>query len=174
MSSSLSPEPSKLIAGTEVVSTPGATLEVTRIKLTPEGRRALAVGAVLPNGDVALGIPADARPFGCGEDVLDYYDGPLLMVLRSPLQGDLLAMALLDEEGPWPFLLAPISAEQLDAVKEGTRQMSTHIEPPGRGVREHFQAAERVFILRDYGAANLVAQPVEHPLPEDWLPQPGY
>lgn len=168
-------QPSRLIAGVVTESAPGAAIEVKRIVLTPEGRRALTVGGgVRANGNIVLAIPRDDRPF-CNEPaVLYYYDGPLLMVLSSPLWGDLLAMALPDEEGPWPFLLAPISPEQLASVKQHLAE-STGTQPgTGRGLREHFTSASKVYLLRDYGAQDLEATPVHQPLSDDWLPSVGY
>lgn len=165
----------RLIAGVVEVSAPGATLKVSRIELTPEGRRGLTVGGgVLPNGDIALAIPREARPFCDEPAVLNYYDGPLLMVLSSPLWGDMLAMALPDEEGPWPFLLAPVSPEQLDSIKVHLREYAGEQLMNGRGVRDHFTAASTVFLLRDYGAQDLAATPLDQPLPDEWLPAQGY
>lgn len=165
-----------LIAGVVDESAAGAALQAQRLVLAPAGRRAITQGGgVRPNGDIELAIPPEKRPFSEEPAVLDYYDGPLLMVLASPLWGDLLALALPDEAGPWPFLLAPATPDQVAAVTQHLRDIWTDVTPAkGRGMRTHFLEAEKVYLLRDYGAQDLVASPVNHPLPEDWLPNPGY
>lgn len=108
-----------------------------------------------------MGIPFAGRPY-IGEAVIDFYDGPLLMVLASPLHGDFLAMALPDEEGAWPFLLVPATSEQVASVRGGTR-----------GMRQHILEAGRAHLVRDYGADELVASPVALPVIEAWLPEVG-
>lgn len=121
-----------------------------------------------------LGIRLADRPFHESPSVLMFYDGPVLMTLASPKHGEFLAVALSAEEGmKWPFLLAPITPDQAAAVRAGLDARKP-CEPAHRGIRQHFLEAERVYLLRDYGARDLVGHLLTKPIPEDWLPSVGH
>jgi hypothetical protein len=105
---------------------------------------------------VNLAIPHDQRPF-CGSEVLFYYDGPQLFWL--PCEGRrLLAVALPDEAGHWPFLVVELTEEQAQAV-EGNRVT----------MRAVCLAGKAQWVMRDYDADSLALEPLEV-IPEEWLP----
>jgi hypothetical protein len=105
---------------------------------------------------LTLAIPHDQRPF-CGLDVLFYYDGPLLFWL--PCDGRrLLAVALPDDAGRWPFLVVELTEEQAQAV-EGNRVT----------MRAACLAGKAQWVMRDYDNASLVLEPLDV-IPEEWLP----
>lgn len=123
-----------------------------------------------------LGIPVNARPYHQGPSVLAFYDGPMLMVLTSPRHGDFLALALSPGAGQrWPFLITPITPDQANAVRAGL-DAGAGAPPSGsrRGVRQHFLEARQVYLLRDFGARDLVGLPVSLPIPAEWLPHPDF
>lgn len=101
-------------------------------------------------------IPRSQRPFSPHECLL-YYDGPLLFWLPAQ-DKHLLAIALLEEKSPWPFLIVELSAAQADAVKsnELTLQRAT-------------LEAKSWHLLPDYGADELEFVPLSE-VPPDWLP----
>jgi hypothetical protein len=103
-----------------------------------------------------LTIPCDRRPF-CGPDVLCYYDGPLLFWLPCE-ERRLLAVALPDDAGRWPFLVVELTEEQAQAV-EGNRVTLRAVCLAGRAQ----------WVMRDYDAASLTFEPLEA-IPEEWLP----
>lgn len=103
-----------------------------------------------------LSIPHDRRPF-CGPDVLFYYDGPLLFWL--PVEGRrLLAVALPDDAGHWPFLVVETTNEQALALEENRLTLQAAV-----------LAAEAKWHLRDFGAETLALEPLDT-IPEAWLP----
>ncbi|MBU9200442.1 hypothetical protein KTD31_03615 [Burkholderia multivorans] len=103
-----------------------------------------------------LSIPHDKRPF-CGPDVLCYYDGPLLFWL--PVEGRrLLAVALPDEAGHWPFLVVEVTDAQALALE--SNQLTLRAAVLAAGARWH---------LRDYDAETLVLESLDS-VPEAWLP----
>ena len=105
---------------------------------------------------LTLAIPSDQRPF-CGPQVLCYYDGPLLFWL--PCDGRrLLAVALPDDAGRWPFLVVELTDEQAQAV-EGNRIT----------MRCACLSAMAQWVMRDYDADSLVLEPLAV-IPEQWLP----
>ncbi len=104
-----------------------------------------------------LCIEHDKRPFG-GDDVLFYYDGPLLFWLPIDARR-LLAVALPESVGPWPFLVVELSEEQAQAL-EGNRAT----------LRAVCEACQEKWLMRDYGAATLVLEPLIGPLKDEWKP----
>lgn len=112
---------------------------------------------------ISLGIPPAGRPFSQEDAVLACYDGPLLMVLESPVLGLLLAQALPLSAGVWPFLVVPTTPE---AVAE--------LRLPRSQLRGWLTSAQTAYLLRDYGAQDLVVEPLPLPLPEEWLPSVGF
>lgn len=101
-----------------------------------------------------LDVPRSQRPYG-PDETLAYYDGPLLFWLPAPGQ-HLLAIALPEDAGPWPFLVCQLSQAAAADVRLGAL----------RGI---VCAAEAWFLMRDYGAPLLELEPVAE-LPEEWLP----
>jgi hypothetical protein len=104
-----------------------------------------------------LVIQPDKRPY-CGSDVLCYYDGPQLFWL--PCEGRrLLAVALPDDAGQWPFLVVELTEEQAQNL-EGNRVTLLAV----------CLACKAKWHMRDYGADTLVLEPLSGPLSDDWLP----
>lgn len=103
-----------------------------------------------------LDIPRAERPFG-GADVLAYYDGPLLMWLPHAQQR-LLAIALPDEAGIWPFLVAQLD-DDLASQLVGNRLT----------VRAAVLRATQHYFIHDYGAERLELRPLRV-IPQEWLP----
>lgn len=114
-----------------------------------------------PQATAALTISLRERPFD-GPEVLVFHDGPALMWLPAgDAQGRLLALALPEDAGPYPFLVARLATETAAALEAGRIDL-----------REAFLSSS-CFLLPDYGAEDLVLQPVSSP-PDDWLPEAGF
>lgn len=106
-----------------------------------------------------LALAHNDRPFG-GDDVLAYYDGPLLFFLPHPGM-TLLAVATDHERGPWPFFVAEITLETKEALLNNTLPL-----------RDCYMQALRWWFMPDYGADVLNLEPAPG-LPEDELPKAG-
>lgn len=102
-------------------------------------------------------IPAAGRPYS-GPDVLHYYDGPLLFWLPCP-GGNLLALALPDEVGVWPFLVSELTDEQARALLEDTLTL-----------RSAVVLARQNWLLADYGSERFWTLLPMEDVPMDWLP----
>lgn len=102
-------------------------------------------------------IPAAGRPYS-GPDVLYYYDGPLLFWLPSPGR-NLLALALPEEVGAWPFLVSELTDEQARALLEGALTL-----------RSAVVLARENWLLADYGSERFWTLSPMEDVPEDWLP----
>lgn len=96
------------------------------------------------------------RPIG-PDEVLIYYDGPVLMWLDT-LQARYLAVSLPDDGGRWPFLLVELNADEQLRLESGELTL-----------RRAYTNAKSVWLLPDYDAEVLIAHPVEN-LPEHWMP----
>lgn len=104
-----------------------------------------------------LEIERDKRPFG-GADVLFYYDGPQLFWL--PVDGRrLLAVALPDDVGTWPFLVVELSEGQAQDLEENRVTLLAVCE-----------ACQQRWLMRDYGAERLVLEPLVGALVDEWKP----
>lgn len=108
---------------------------------------------------LTINLPPDQRPFS-GDDVLFYYDGPLLFFLPLP-EKVLLAVATDDERGPWPFF-----------VLELTPQAKADLLANTLPLRDCYLQAKGCWFLADYGAQVLTLEPVLG-IPEEELPSPG-
>ncbi len=106
--------------------------------------------------DFTLSIPHAQRPFS-GDDVLAYYDGPLLFWLPVPGRR-LLVVMLADEETRMPALVVELSEEQACAMLANQVTM-----------RAVVLAAQAAWYMADYGADTLVMTAVDH-IPDEWLP----
>lgn len=96
--------------------------------------------AALPPAHIDLGIAREDREFD-GPNVLCFYDGPLLIHLKSPAHGSFLAMVIESSAGPWPFVLAPVSVEQLDAIQNDLNPHGPVKDKPVRRLSTHFLEA---------------------------------
>lgn len=106
--------------------------------------------------NITLAIPHEQRPFG-GDDVLIYYDGPLLFFLPVPEQR-LLAIALPADAGTCPFLVVELTEEQARAM------LANEVT-----LRSVVLAASGAWFMPDYGADSLVLEP-RTSIPQAWLP----
>lgn len=104
---------------------------------------------------LTLALPRNQRPFSA-ESVLSYYDGPLIFWLPWPGR-KLLAIALPDEAGPYPFLVLETTEDRALAFESG--QLSA---------KELYLAAQDAWLLPDYGADVLVLEPLKS-VPDNWL-----
>lgn len=101
-------------------------------------------------------IPHEQRPFA-GEDVLVFYDGPIVFWL--PVAGRrLLATALPPEAGVCPYLVAELTADQADALLANKVTL-----------RSVYQGAKARWLMSDYGADVLTLDPITY-IGESWLP----
>ncbi len=92
--------------------------------------------------------------------VLNYYDGPLLMILESTDGSRYLASALAEgEEGPWPFFLTDLAPE-IEEMLQGNEMT----------LRDAVEQGRAWWLLPDYGAEVLTVTPVDE-VPDDWLPE---
>ncbi len=106
---------------------------------------------------IILPIAPDSRPFD-GDEVLAYYDGPLIFWLPSQV-ARLLAIALPDEAGPHPFLVVEVSpgTEGAMLANKITMQKVVRIAP-------------KAWVMRDYSRArSLLLEPLTT-IPDAWLP----
>ena len=103
-----------------------------------------------------LPIPHESRPFS-GDDVLAYYDGPLIFWLPCPGRR-LLTFALPDEAGPHPFLVVEATEEQAQAF------LTNRLTAQGICL-----AAQQAWLMPDYGADTLTLEPLAS-IPAEWLP----
>lgn len=110
-----------------------------------------------PNSRLDVVIPYDQRP-GAPEDTLLYYDGPLLFWL--PAEGrHLLAVALPEgPHGPWPFLLAELSAPDAQALLSGQKTLQATVKD-----------ALGWWLMPDYDAERLEFRRLTV-VPAEWLP----
>lgn len=104
---------------------------------------------------ITLDIPVNKRPFS-GDTVLMYYDGPLLF--HIPYQGNqLVFVALADDAGEAPFLVANISQENFNEFYNCKISLQDiYLNAP-------------LYLVRDYDAEILVLEPVAG-VPSDWIP----
>lgn len=103
-----------------------------------------------------LTIPHEQRPFS-GDDVLAYYDGPLIFWL--PFLGRrLLTFALPDDAGHHPFLVLEVTEAQAQAFL--TNKLTA---------RRICLEATQAWLMPDYGADVLELAPLVA-IPENWLP----
>jgi hypothetical protein len=109
----------------------------------------------MPNSDT-LELNVAHRPFG-PDEVLLYYDGPVLMWLDTP-QERYLAVSLPDDGGRWPFLLVGLSSKEQQQLESGALTL-----------RRAYTNAVAVWLLPDYDAEVLLAHRLEE-VPEHWLP----
>lgn len=103
-----------------------------------------------------LDIPHEQRPFS-GEEVLLYYDGPLLFWMPHPSLR-LLAVALEHDGNKCPFLVCEVSEEDAQALVTNRKTL-----------RAVVLDARRHFHLNDYGDDELWLREV-HTLEHAWLP----
>ncbi len=97
------------------------------------------------------------------DEVLSYYDGPVLMWLHARDGRQFLATALPEDGGEWPFLLLDVS----DAWRE-------RLEAGHATLREAYTArGAMLYLLPDYGAEDLEIEELDE-LPEHWLPADEY
>ncbi len=108
---------------------------------------------------LTLDIAPALRPYG-GEDVLAYYDGPLLFFLPHPTR-HLLAVAAEEGQGRWPFYILELDAAARQALEQDSQPF-----------RDTLLSARACWLMRDYDAQPLVLEPLEG-FPEDALPMPG-
>jgi hypothetical protein len=101
-------------------------------------------------------LNVEHRPFG-PDEVLLYYDGPVLMWLDTP-QGRYLAVSLPDDGGRWPFLVVELNSAEQQKLESGALTL-----------RHAYTNAEAVWLLPDYDAEVLVAHRLDE-IPEHWLP----
>ncbi len=105
---------------------------------------------------LSLALARSERPYS-GEHVLYYYDGPLLFWLPHP-ELKLLAVALPEEAGPWPFLVASVGAEQAQALLFNKLTLQRTV-----------LTSQANFLMADYGAETLELIPLDV-VPPQWLP----
>lgn len=106
-----------------------------------------------------LDIPTNQRP--CSPDqVLVFYDGPLIFWLPAP-DRRLLAMALPDEAGPWPYLVSDMPAEIVTALETGALDLRQAV------------LASKNYFLADYWASVLLLELLTEVPREEWLPDVG-
>lgn len=101
-----------------------------------------------------LDIPPAQRPYG-PNGTLIFYDGPQLLWLPV-LDQHLLAIALPDDAGPWPFLVCRVHDEVVPTLTLA-------------GLRAIVLGAEAWYLLRDYGAPELILDSLAE-VPEEWRP----
>ncbi len=106
--------------------------------------------------DFTLSIPHEKRPFS-GDEVLAYYDGPLLFWLPVPGRR-LLTVMLPYEADRMPALVVELSEEQAGAMLANEVTM-----------RSVVLSAKAAWHMADYSADTLVLTGVDH-IPEEWLP----
>lgn len=95
-----------------------------------------------------------------GADVLMYYDGPLVMWLPHEALR-LLAIALPDEAGPWPFLVVQLTHEQASALENGTLTLKGAVVASGAR-----------YLLKEFGT-KVLEMALLSAVPEEWLPGDG-
>ncbi len=124
-----------------------------------------------------LDVPRSRRPYASSE-VLDYYDGPLLFWLPETalahgelLSGasyasvfgarKLLVLALPEDAGDWPFLVAAVEPKMASAMEANKVTLLDAMQSA--------IPAGHCYLMRDYGADLLELQPLTEVL-DDWLP----
>jgi hypothetical protein len=105
-----------------------------------------------------IDLPKEQRPFD-QDAVLMYYDGPMLFWLPVPGKR-MLAIALPDDAGRWPFLVSELREATVVALQS---QESDLRQAVLSGIN---------FLLTNYGADVLMLEPLTE-VPEDWLPKAG-
>lgn len=112
------------------------------------------------HSSITIVTPQEQLPYS-GEGVLCFYDGPLLLWLpHASLK--LLAVALPEEAGTWPFLVAELSGEQAEMLLVSQLTLQGAV-----------LAAERCYFLENYGAMSLQLAPILV-VPDSWLPGDVY
>lgn len=103
--------------------------------------------------------PGPNRPYGYdNERVIIYYDGPMLFTLPHETL-TLLAWALPDEAGKWPFAVVSITPETFNELMSNKLTLRDAVT---KGVLARY-------LLRDYDQEVLNLEELEE-FPEDWLP----
>lgn len=106
--------------------------------------------------DQLLPLPFEQRPFSPA-DCLWFFDGPLLMWLPDAYR-NLLAIALPDSAGDWPFLVVELD----DDAK-------TSLQSNKLTLQDAVLHATHWYLLADYAADALRLRPLQQ-LPSAWLP----
>lgn len=108
---------------------------------------------------LTLTLPFIERPF-CGDDVLVFYDGPLVFWLPCQSQDAtrLLCIALPREVGRGPFLVVTMTHRAAAALENNELTLQGAALGPGPK-----------YLMADYDALLLVLQPLDT-VPGHWLP----
>ncbi len=112
-----------------------------------------------PSSPLTIELPLALRPFG-GDDVLAYYDGPLLFFLPGT-ERHLLAVAAEESLGRWPFYVVELDEAGRQAILADSRPF-----------RDILLSARACWLMRDYDAQPLALEPLDA-FPSDSLPAPG-